>query len=113
VDTEKAKQLLSQERARITEGLTALGIDPNLEGDAAIEPGDRDDEEMYLDELSQARREQLQREYAALQRAEERLAAGKYGISIESGEPIPDDRLEALPLAERTVEEDERYRRGL
>jgi DnaK suppressor protein len=45
-------------------------------------------------------------------RAEERLAAGTYGRSVESGEPIPDARLEALPAAERTVAEDERYRRG-
>jgi DnaK suppressor protein len=101
METETAKQLLSQERTRIEAGLTALGVDLNLEGDAAIEPGDRDDEEMYLDALSQARREQLQQEYAALKRAEERLADGRYGLSVESGEPIPDARLEALPLAER------------
>jgi DnaK suppressor protein len=48
----------------------------------------------------------------ALERAEARLAAGTYGLSIESGDPIPDGRLEAVPLAERTVEEEERYRRG-
>jgi DnaK suppressor protein len=112
VETEKAKQLLSQERARIEQGLTALGVDPTLEGDAHIEPGDRDDEEMYLDELAQARLEQLQQDLAALKRAEARLADGKYGLSVESGEPIPDGRLEARPLAERTVEEDERYRHG-
>ncbi len=33
--------------------------------------------------------------------------------SVESGEPIPDARLEANPTAERTVEEQERYERGL
>ena len=33
---------------------------------------------------------------AALERAEERLAAGTYGLSIESGEPIPDERLEVV-----------------
>jgi DnaK suppressor protein len=49
---------------------------------------------------------------AALERAEERLKAGTYGLSVESGEPIPDARLEALPTAERTVEEDERFRGG-
>ena len=41
-----------------------------------------------------------------------RLQAGTYGLSVESGEPIPDGRLEALPLAERTVDEERRYRRG-
>jgi len=38
--------------------------------------------------------------------------SGTYGLSVESGEPIPDARLEARPTAERTVEEEERYRRG-
>jgi RNA polymerase-binding transcription factor DksA len=32
---------------------------------------------------------------------------------VESGEPIPDARLEALPLAERTVEEQARLEGGL
>ena len=31
---------------------------------------------------------------------------GTYGLSIESGQPIPDERLEALPTAELTVEEE-------
>ena len=41
-----------------------------------------------------------------MERAEARLAAGTYGLSIESGKPIPDERLEAVPTAERTVEEE-------
>lgn len=112
MDPEHAKQLLSQERARIEAGLAGSGSDPVLQSDERVEPGDEEDEEMYLDELSQARREQLTQELAALERAEARLAAGTYGLSVESGQPIPDARLEALPLAERTVEEDKRYRRS-
>jgi RNA polymerase-binding transcription factor DksA len=45
---------------------------------------------------------------AAVERAEARLAAGTVGLSIESGRPIPDDRLEAVPTAERTAEEEAR-----
>jgi RNA polymerase-binding transcription factor DksA len=30
-------------------------------------------------------------------------------LSIESGKPIPDQRLEAIPWAERTVDEDEHH----
>jgi len=112
MDEAHAKELLARERTRIEEGFAAIGADPPLEGDQHVEPGDRDDEEMYFDELAAARREQLTEELAALERAEARLAAGTYGRSVESGEPIPDARLEALPLAERTVEEDMRYRRG-
>jgi DnaK suppressor protein len=49
---------------------------------------------------------------AAAERAEQRLAAGTYGLSLESGEPIPDERLEAMPTAERTVEEQARFDHG-
>jgi hypothetical protein len=41
----------------------------------------------------------------ALERAEARLAAGTFGASILSGRPTPDERLEAFPLAELTVQE--------
>jgi DnaK suppressor protein len=42
---------------------------------------------------------------AALDRAEQRLDDGTYGRSVRSGLPIPDERLEADPAAELTVEE--------
>jgi DnaK suppressor protein len=112
VDSERARQLLAAERERIERAMAALESDGPLEGDARIEPGDVDSEDLYFDELDEGRREQLQADLAALERAEKRLADGTYGLSVESGEPIPDGRLEALPLAERTVEEEERYRRG-
>jgi DnaK suppressor protein len=111
MEPERARELLAAERARIEEGL-GLNSDPPIEADADRQPADDEDEDLYLDELSDARREQLREELAALERAEARLADGRYGLSVDSGEPIPDARLEALPLAERTVEEDERYRRG-
>ena len=41
-----------------------------------------------------------------MERAEARLAAGTYGLSVQSGEPIPDERLEVVPTAELTVEEE-------
>ena len=111
MDADRARQLLARERARIEEALAALGDGP-LEGDEQREPGDEDSEDLYQDELDAGRREQLQEELAAVERAEARLAAGTYGLSVESGDPIPDARLEARPTAERTVEEEDRYRRG-
>jgi DnaK suppressor protein len=51
----------------------------------------------------------LREQLNAVDRAEERLAKGTYGRSIESGMPIPDKRLEAEPLAERTIEEQRDY----
>jgi DnaK suppressor protein len=112
MEQEHAKQLLSAERARIEQEFAALRGDQPLEGDQQVEPGDEGSEDMYFDELNQARQEQLNQELAALERAEARLAAGTYGLSVDSGQPIADERLEALPLSERTKEEDERYRHG-
>lgn len=63
-------------------------------------------------ELDEGLSDDLRAELAAVERAEERLAAGTYGRSIESGAPIPDERLEALPAAERTTEEQARFDGG-
>ena len=52
--------------------------------------------DLYQDELDETFADDLNEQLAALERAEARLAAGTYGLSVESGEPIPDARLEAL-----------------
>ena len=104
--------MLTRERSRVEESLAALERDRPQEGDARVEPGERDSEDLYQDEFDQGRREDLRTELAAVERAEARLADGTYGLSVESGKPIPDARLEALPTAERTIEEED-PRRGL
>jgi DnaK suppressor protein len=112
MDTERARQLLAQDRTRVEQALAALEREGPLEASDRLEPGDVDSEDLYQDELDEGRREALQDELSAVERAESRLASGTYGLSVESGDPIPEGRLEALPTAERTVEEEERYRRG-
>jgi DnaK suppressor protein len=112
MDPDRARELLAAERARIESALASIETEGPLEASDRVEPGDRDSEDLYQDELDEGRRDQLREDLAALDRAEARLAAGTYGLSVESGEPIPDGRLEALPTAERTTEEEERYRRG-
>jgi DnaK suppressor protein len=112
MDDAHARRLLERERTRIEEALAALGEGP-MEGDERREPGDLDSEGLYQDEFDAGRREQLNEEMAALEQAEARLREGTYGLSVESGKPIPDARLEARPTAERTIEEEDRYRRGL
>jgi DnaK suppressor protein len=111
MDSDHARELLARERTRIEQAMAALERDGSLEGDERLEPGDRDSEDLYQDEFNQGRRQELRDDLAALERAEARLKEGTYGLSIESGQPIPDQRLEALPTAERTVEEEQRYRR--
>jgi DnaK suppressor protein len=107
MDSERARELLARERERIERALAKLGHEdtgePADELDSANLASD-----LYQDELDEGLADDLREELEAVERAEARLAAGTYGRSIESGEPIPDERLEALPTAERTVEEEAR-----
>jgi DnaK suppressor protein len=111
MDPDRARELLARERARIEQTLAQFEGE-QLESDEREEPGDIDSEDLYQDEFNATRAEDVRAELAALERAEDRLAKGTYGLSIESGEPIPDSRLETVPTAERTVEEQERFERG-
>jgi RNA polymerase-binding transcription factor len=104
MEPERARELLARERRRIEEAL-GLHTGGSLESDENVEPGDEDSEDLYQDELDEGRRADLQAELAAVERAEKRLEDGTFGLSILSGEPIPDGRLEARPTAELTVEE--------
>lgn len=105
MDQEHARQLLARERERIERALAGLGQDDPEALAAPDEPGDEGSETLYQAEFDAGLAEDLAGQLAALERAEARLAAGIYGFSIESGEPIPDERLEALPTAERTLDE--------
>jgi DnaK suppressor protein len=113
MDPEHAAELLDREERRIRRAL------------AAIEGGERPDElstvdqhpadvatQLFDEELEAGLREQLREELEAIGRARTRLAEGTYGLSVETGRPIPDARLELIPWAERTAEEQERYERG-
>jgi DnaK suppressor protein len=117
VDPGRAAELLAAERARIEEHLGRL----DAEFDPSTREGDLSDDHDYGDraadltdrERDLGRIEELREELAALARAEARLAEGTYGISIVSGEPISDRRLERIPAAERTAEEQRQFERGL
>jgi len=104
VEPERARELLAQERARLESALQLHAGAP-AEGDQARTPGAYGDEGLYQDEFDEGRRRELESQLAAVERAEERLRNGTYGLSVLSGEPIPDARLEARPTAELTVEE--------
>ncbi|MGH3402968.1 MAG: TraR/DksA family transcriptional regulator [Streptosporangiaceae bacterium] len=60
------------------------------------------------DAIAESLRDRLE----AIGRALHRLDAGMYGRSFRSGEPIPDERLEADPAAELTIEEARAAERG-
>lgn len=108
MDPERARELLARERERIEQALRAIAV----EGAADDLDPDREPSDLSDVELDQGLEEDLRNQLAAVERAEQRLAAGTYGLSVEGGKPILDARLEAEPTAERTVEEQERFERG-
>ncbi len=105
MDPDRARELLAAERGRIEQALARLGRQDTGEPPDAEDPGNLA-ADLYQDELDEGLADDLREELGAVERAETRLAAGTYGRSIESGKPIPDERLEARPAAERTVEEE-------
>lgn len=105
MDEERARALLAAERERIGRALAHLGHQDTGETADEEDPANLASD-LYQDELDEGLADDLREELAAVERAEARLAAGTYGLSIESGKPIPDERLEAIPSAERTAEEE-------
>jgi DnaK suppressor protein len=107
MDEQRARELLGEERARVTDLLherVEAGQEDrataNADGDMA-DPAERLTAEEGDDAVAVGLRQRL----VALDRAERRIEAGTFGLSVRSGLPIPDDRLEADPTAELTVEE--------
>jgi len=105
MDADHARQLLTRERDRIEQAIAALESSDRDAAAEQSEPGEGGSENLFQKELDTGLAADLVEQIAAVARAEARLAAGTYGLSVESGKPIPDARLEALPTAERTVEE--------
>jgi DnaK suppressor protein len=109
MDDDRAQALLRAERIRV-QGLLDETISAGQQDrTAANEPGELADpaERQTAEEVDDAIAGGLRDRLAAIDRAERRLADGGFGYSVRSGLPIPDDRLEADPAAELTVEEAE------
>jgi DnaK suppressor protein len=112
MEPNRARELLARERRRIEEALGRLRREPDEElSHLDQHPGD-EGTEVFEEERDEGFVDSLNEELAAVERAERRLEQGSYGVSVESGQPIPDERLEAVPWAERTQEEQERFDRG-
>jgi DnaK suppressor protein len=107
MDDDRARTLLQEERQRVEQLVAEAREDAGSDRAEALETGDIADpaERLTAEEVDDAVVEGLQARLEAISRAEERLAAGTYGRSVRSGEPIPDERLEADPAAELTAEE--------
>jgi DnaK suppressor protein len=109
VDPNQARELLARERRRVEEALRRLEREPDEELSHLDQHPADGGTEVFEAERDEGIAEQLREELAAIERAGLRLEQGTYGISVESGRPIPDERLEVVPWAERTAEEQERF----
>jgi DnaK suppressor protein len=109
MDEARARAMLADERRRVERLLADATRGGQESRESEGEVGDIADpaESFTSQEGQDAVAGQLRARMAAVERAEARLAAGTYGYSVKSGLSIPDERLEADPAAELTVEEEE------
>jgi RNA polymerase-binding transcription factor len=114
MDENRARSLLENERAEVQSLLAgaeeAGRVDRETEdeeGVDSIDPAQSLTAEGMDDAVAESMRDRLD----AINRALKRLDDGTYGRSVRSGVPIPDERLEADPAAELTVEEARREER--
>jgi len=109
MDENRARELLSAQRAEVERLLRSVGAAGRDDRDTEDEQGGVDSvdpaQSLTAEGMDDALAESLRARLEAIGRAEERLAKGTYGLSVRSGKPIPDARLEANPTAELTVEE--------
>ena|SRR5579863_2340668 len=110
MDGNRARALLDAERVRVRALLEDTTAAAREDRAAANEPGDLTDpaERLTAEEGDDAIAAGLRERLAAIERADRRIEDGTFGYSVKSGEPIADERLEADPTAELTLEEAER-----
>ena len=109
MEIERATELLAAERVRVERLLAQSNADLLSDREASQATGDIADpaERLTAQEVDDAIIAGLRDRLEAIGRAESRVRDGTYGRSVRSGLPIPDDRLEADPAAELTIEEAE------
>ena len=112
MDESRARELLQAERQEVEAMLAEITRSGTQDRESEEENGDLGDEAQPLESegVDDAVEASLREKLAAIERAEQRLADGTYGLSVASGQPIPDARLEASPTAELTVEESAQQR---
>jgi DnaK suppressor protein len=107
MDESRARALLRAERAEVATLLRQTQDAVRIDDQASDIPEDFGDAGLPLTEEANdaAVAGRLRDRLDAIDRALARLEAGTYGRSVLSGRPIPDQRLEADPAAELTIEE--------
>ena len=120
-DTELDQDFVQSQRRRLEELREELlrlrgGLEED-QRDRAEDEGDMTENDsgdmsqsLFTREVDATVEEQVERRLQHVERALQKIEEGTYGLSDDSGEPIPRGRLEAIPEATRTVEEQERLR---
>jgi DnaK suppressor protein len=80
------------------------------EGDMTENDSGDMSQSLFTREVDATVEEQVERRIRHVERALQKIEEGTYGLSDDSGEPIPKGRLEAVPEATRTIEEQQRAR---
>jgi DnaK suppressor protein len=115
------REFIAQQKQRLQELKAELErVRDGLEEDQRFRAEEEEDftehdagdmsQSLFTREVDATVEQQVERRFQAVERALQKIEEGTYGLSDDSGEPIPRGRLEAMPEATRTVEEQERYR---
>ncbi len=107
---ENRRQQLIKLRDQLRATATASEVEEaEVKGESSSKPLEYEDDAQRLDTL-EIEGNLVGRDLgrlAAIERALQKIADGTYGLSDVSGKAIPDARLEAMPFAINTVEEQE------
>jgi DnaK suppressor protein len=113
-DNASARRLVADERSRIEAALADLDAAVLAEAElVSQQAGDAADSgTAAAAAVARTVGDSLRGRLREADRAEQRIDAGTYGLSVDSGAPIPPARLAVDPLAERTVAEQNALNRG-
>ena len=111
MDEDQARARLTAERGEVERLLRETEAEARSwqEGPSG-EPADPADPAQTLtaEDMANAVTSRFRDRIGAIDRALQRLDDGTYGRSVRSGQPIPEERLDADPAAELTIEEAQR-----
>jgi DnaK suppressor protein len=111
---EQQKQRLQDLKAELERVRDGLEEDQRFraeeEGDFTQHDSGDMSQSLFTREVDATVEQQVERRLQHVERALQKIEEGTYGLSDDSGEPIPRGRLEVAPEAIRTVEEEQRSR---
>lgn len=118
LDLDRARSVLEEERERLSSALATVNHDGSIgeeTGDLATGPGDGladHGTDTFMRELDSGLEENAEHLLAEIDGALARIDDGTYGICIACGQPIPEERLEAVPYASLCLDDKRARERG-